>query len=55
VPLANDVDFDAEMSQALGGASMDELLGGGREDETPFEPESLQSGRVWPSDATMCL
>jgi predicted RNA-binding protein with RPS1 domain len=44
--LVRDLDLDAELSQALGGASMDELLGGGKDDEEAFEPESQQTGRV---------
>ena len=46
-PLDSDLDFDAELSRAMGDASMDELLGGGgKSGEETFEPNSLQSGRV---------
>jgi predicted RNA-binding protein with RPS1 domain len=41
-----DLDVDAELDRAMGQVSMDELLGGGKAEEEPFEPESLQSGRV---------
>jgi small subunit ribosomal protein S1 len=42
-----DLDLEDELSQALGDASMDDLLGvGAKTEEAAFEPDSLQSGRV---------
>lgn len=47
VPRADEsLDFDDELSQALGGVSMDDLLAGPQNDQEPFEADSLQSGRV---------
>lgn len=41
------MDLDAELTRAMGDASMDELLGaGGKSEEETFEPGSAQSGRV---------
>jgi ribosomal protein S1 len=41
------MDLDAELSRAMGDASMDDLLGGVTQaDEPAFEPNSLHSGRV---------
>ena len=46
-PLAPPWDIEAELSRAMGDASMDELLGGGESSgEETFEANSLQSGRV---------
>ena len=40
-------DMEDELQQAMGGASMDDLLGTGtKDDEQPFEPNSLQGGQV---------
>ena len=39
--------MEDELNRAMGGASMDDLLGGGpKADQTAFEPDSLQTGRV---------
>jgi predicted RNA-binding protein with RPS1 domain len=47
IPKADEaLDFDDELSQAMGGVSMDELFGGSKSDQETFEPDSLQSGRV---------
>jgi predicted RNA-binding protein with RPS1 domain len=40
-------DLEDELDRAMGDASMDELLGAGvGEDQTAFEPDTLQTGRV---------
>ncbi|MCE5268178.1 MAG: S1 RNA-binding domain-containing protein [Planctomycetaceae bacterium] len=39
-------EMEDELERAMAGASMDELLGDMKADEQPFEPHSLQSGRV---------
>jgi small subunit ribosomal protein S1 len=41
-----DRELEDELSRAMGSASMDDLLGGGKSEEVSFEPDSLQSGRV---------
>jgi len=48
VPLAppSARDVDAELSQVMSDASMDELLGGSQSEQEIFEPDSLQGGRV---------
>ncbi len=39
-------ELEDELDRAMNGASMDDLLGGGKSDQAAFEPDSLQSGRV---------
>jgi small subunit ribosomal protein S1 len=39
-------DVEEELRQAMGGASMDDLLGGARTDEAPLELDSVQGGQV---------
>jgi predicted RNA-binding protein with RPS1 domain len=39
-------DIEAELNRAMGNASMDELMGGGKSEDQTLEPDSLQSGRV---------
>lgn len=47
IPKADEaLDFDDELSQAMGGVSMDDLFGGEQSKQETFEPDSLQSGRV---------
>jgi predicted RNA-binding protein with RPS1 domain len=40
------LDLDAELSRAMGDASMDELMGGPHDEEASLEADSLQAGRV---------